>query len=608
MLKTLRWPLLALLFSIILLTIALVLRESDEPQGPDTPPIVSNPTATTTPLPTPAVILTPVPTVGVVDDSLAPIAGELTEGLVGNIRKLNPLFASFNPVDRDITSLIFEGLTTINTYGEVVPDLAERWDVSRDGLEYIFSLRRDILWQDGLPFTSDDVRYTVDVMRDPDFPGDATLTAFWRTVEMTVIDDYTLRFRLVQPLASFPDYLRFGILPAHALDGYPVAELDRHPFNLSPIGTGPYQRENLYVDDGQFAISLRVAPTYRQRPEGQTGYTIDRIVFRTYATVEQAVAALARGEINSIGQLPTERLDSIDSLNHLAVHLSVIPSVGVLIYNWQRDDVNYFQNQRVHLALARGVDRQGAVERTLGAWAIPAESPLIPGSWAYDATALYPPYDLDAARTTLASVSFEEAAPPTETTPTGDGPTPVPTEAVEEPTPEATTDSVRRNFTILVVNQGLLEALAEDLAQQLSSLGFMVTVEAVDADTYRQRLQDGDFDTAMVEYSYAPYADPDPYTFWHVSQYQEGANYGGLRDLRISEVVERARREAVGVNRVALYREFQELFTERVPALTLYHPVYAYVTDDRLDGVQMGFISTPSDRFQTIQDWQWSLN
>ncbi|MFW5748883.1 MAG: hypothetical protein ACOCYT_04640, partial [Chloroflexota bacterium] len=58
-----------------------------------------------------------------------------TEGLVGEVRRLNPLFGPLNPVDADISSLIFEGLTTINSYGEVIPRLAEEWVVSFDGLE-----------------------------------------------------------------------------------------------------------------------------------------------------------------------------------------------------------------------------------------------------------------------------------------------------------------------------------------------------------------------------------------------------------------------------------------------------------------------------------------
>jgi peptide/nickel transport system substrate-binding protein len=111
-------------------------------------------------------------------------------------------------VDQDLTSLIFEGLTTTNNYGEIVPDLAESWSVSADGLEYIFTLRDDALWQDGVPFTAEDVALTFDLVGDPEFPGAAALRDFWKTVEVGPLGERMVRFRLTQPLASFPDYLR----------------------------------------------------------------------------------------------------------------------------------------------------------------------------------------------------------------------------------------------------------------------------------------------------------------------------------------------------------------------------------------------------------------
>jgi thiol:disulfide interchange protein DsbD len=89
-----------------------------------------------------------------------------------------------------------------------------------------------------------------------------------------------------------------GIVPAHVLAGTAVQNLARHPFNLSPIGTGPYQFEALTASGGQIdGVQLRVAPVYRQRPEGQTGYQLDRLVFRTYDTVEAALAAFQAGEV-----------------------------------------------------------------------------------------------------------------------------------------------------------------------------------------------------------------------------------------------------------------------------------------------------------------------
>ncbi|PJF42569.1 MAG: hypothetical protein CUN55_09870 [Phototrophicales bacterium] len=620
MLKTLRLPLLALLFSIMLLGLAVILRfTEDSNEDASIPENATQQTSVVDALPESTVatpITTPVPTLRPVSNVLPPIAGQLTEGLVGNINKLNPLFAGLNPVDQDISSLIFEGLTTTNDFGEVVPDLAERWEVSRDGLEYVFVLRRDVLWHDGLPFTSADVAYTINVIRDASYQGDAALKAFWRTVEMTIIDDYTLRFRLVQPLALFPEMLKMGIVPAHVLEGYPVDQLEHHPFNLDPIGTGPYQVEELYAIDGQLSISLRVAPVYRQRPEGQTGFQIDRILFRTYETTEEALAALVRGEINSLGRLEPSRLTSLNGITNLTVYSRPLPSVGVLIYNWQRDDIPYLSNSRLHLAFAKGINREEAVLKALGGQVILANSPLIPGSWAYDGTARYPTYDVEAARETLSTVSFEIAVETPVPSPdevieqqSTETPSETSTESptvVESPTPQ--TISLRRNFTILVINEPEYEALADALAQQFSALDFSVEVEAVDEELYFQRLKAGDFDTAIVEYSFAPYADPDPYAFWHSSQAEDGVNYGGVNDARLNELMERGRREHLGGVRAQIYRDFQQVFVERVPALILYYPLYTYVIDSRLDGIKIGFLSTPADRFRHIQDWTWQLS
>ncbi|MBU0705330.1 MAG: peptide ABC transporter substrate-binding protein, partial [Chloroflexi bacterium] len=74
--------------------------------------------------------------------------GTYVEGIVGLPHYLNPLLSS-NQVDRDICALVFGGLTRLDVYGEVEPDLASRWDVSLDGLTFTFYLRSDVYWHDG---------------------------------------------------------------------------------------------------------------------------------------------------------------------------------------------------------------------------------------------------------------------------------------------------------------------------------------------------------------------------------------------------------------------------------------------------------------------------
>jgi peptide/nickel transport system substrate-binding protein len=614
-----RLPILLVVAALIFLVVAIYLRfvASDEDTNNDAQPDTVNVQQLATPTPTQAQTATPTPrpsptaTIPAVEDFTRPVPAQLTEGLVGQIRKLNPLFAQFNPVDQDISALIFEGLTTINEFGEVVPALAERWEVSPDGLDYVFALRRDILWHDGLAFTTSDVRFTINTIRSAEFQGDQNLTRFWRTVEMTIIDDYTVRFRLVQPLASFPEHLRIGFLPQHVFGDFPVSQLDRHPANLSPIGTGPYQLEALLSSNGQIAgITLRLSPAYKMR-QNAPSYAIDRLIFLTFDTPEAALSAFVAGEVNSVAHVPPEVLVRLPALPHLAVYTTVYPAVGMLIYNWQRDEIGYVREQRARNALAQALDRTQAVRSTMNGHALPADSPLILGSWAYRQFD-YPVYNIEAARASWESLSFElEVTPaPTEIPENSDEAASPDTESETPPesSSETTTITMRRSLSILVIDAPVLVTLAENIAAQWRQIGITTQVEALDEATYRERLSTGDFDTAIVEYSFAPYADPDSYSFWHVGQYQDGLNYGGMRDLRISEVLEKARRETVGVNRSVFYTQFQAFFAERLPALPLYYPLYLYIADDRLEGVQLGFITTPADRFRTLPNWRWSEN
>jgi ABC-type transport system substrate-binding protein len=101
--------------------------------------------------------------------------GTYFEGVVGAPEKINPLLCPLNEAERDVCALVFRGLTRLNEAGEVVPDLAESWTISGDGITYTFRLRPNERWEDGYPVTADDVIFTVGLMRDPGFPGPSGL-------------------------------------------------------------------------------------------------------------------------------------------------------------------------------------------------------------------------------------------------------------------------------------------------------------------------------------------------------------------------------------------------------------------------------------------------
>ncbi|MCU0496283.1 MAG: ABC transporter substrate-binding protein [Anaerolineae bacterium] len=521
------------------------------------------------------------------------------EGLIGSMQRLNPLYASLNPVDSDITALIFEGLTEINEYGEAIPNLAERWIVSQDALEYVVNLRRDVLWQDGLPFTAADVVFTMALLRSPEFTGEEALGAFWRTVEAEAIDDYTVRFRLTQPLGSFPEALRIGILPVHVLDGTSALHLATHPFNLAPIGTGPYQLEALRVDpNGRvIRVDLQASPVYRQRPDAQNRLAILRVQFSLFDQFDQALEALNQQTIDGLAARNFDERRALLTLStqnrSITIRNGIEPAVGMLIYNWGDENFRVFREPRVRLALQAGLNRETLIERNLPNLAIRADSPMLLNSWAYAENLPWLPYDLAQARNLLENarinittqVDSEDVTP--EVTPTG-------------------ANTGLFSFSILTPDDPALIAIAQEMAAQWAQLNIGVTVDAVNAETYLARLTTHDFQAAIVELSKGGSADPDVYEFWHQGQFPDGKNYGGADDREISEILERARRDPNSLNRTQNYHLFQRQFAQRALAMPLYYPLYTYAVNGRVQNVQLGFIGAPRDRFLTIPAWTLS--
>lgn len=614
MLRGFRWQFIALIAATTLFVVSLVLRqENTSPSPSPTPqPTLNAEGETTLTQPTQAPLVELPPDTNLIENPNVvanPIPADnvptFHEGLIGNVQRLNPLFASLNPVDRDITSLIFEGLTKINEYGEPRPSLAERWVISSDALEYTFFLRQDVLWQDGIPFTAADVMYTASILRDPNFAGETDLGEFWRTVETQQLDTHVVRFRLTQPQSTFLDKVSIGILPDHALSGTSARALINHPFNASPIGTGAYQLEALRTISGTRidAVDLRVSPNYRQRPqENPQAYAIDRMSFILFETFDSALEALKEGQIDGLaGRDRRDRQPLFFTANDedLTTSLSLEPTLGVFIFNWVNDDARFFREQRVRTALETGLDRAAMIDRALGYAGVMADSPILPGSWAYVPNLPYPAYNPEQARQLL--VAAAERLARLEAAQQSDDAT-----EESEATEEATSPYIF-SFAILVPQEDVaIVTLANEMASQWSQLGLGVTVDAVDTETYQTRLENHQFDTALVEYSMVGSADPDVFSFWHQGEYPDGENYGGADDRSISELLERARRDPFGINRVALYRDFQRQFVERAIAIPMYYPVYTYVTSPRLNGLQLSFIGTSADRFRNIGDWSLS--
>ena len=212
---------------------------------------------------------------------------------------------------------------------------------------------------------------------------------FWATVETQKLSDHLLRFRLAQPLSSFPHLLTIGILPEHALRGTTLSLLAQHPFNLSPIGTGPYQIAELRLGAGNAisAVELARSPVFSERLEAQGKIQLSRLRFHLYPDAEAALAAYRSGAINALANIAPR--DELLSLLNNRVYTQVNSSIVMLIFNWKEAA---FSERRLRQALSLSLDLPELVRKNLGADVTYADSPYTPGSSVYLPNAFWHSY------------------------------------------------------------------------------------------------------------------------------------------------------------------------------------------------------------------------
>src|SRR6266516_6408372 len=184
-----------------------------------------------------------------------PDGGTLGYGEYGRPSTLDPI-TSNEMISLRITELVFNGLVGIDEKQQIVPELAERWEVSKDGRAYTFFLRKDVTWhpkegEDSKPFTADDVVFTYNIMMHP-----RTITPlkvryeFIDKVEKT--GDYTVVITLKRPILNALAKFSFKIIPRHGPSN-PQYLTREDRFAHSPIGTGPYMLQTV-TGDGEVVL------------------------------------------------------------------------------------------------------------------------------------------------------------------------------------------------------------------------------------------------------------------------------------------------------------------------------------------------------------------
>ena len=504
--------------------------------------------------------------------------GIYTEALIGSFGRLNPLLDLNNPVDREIDRLLFSSLIKFDSSGIPQPDLAESWGVSADGTIYNLTLRANAVWQDGTPITSDDVLFTISLLRSEYSAYPADVRSLWDQVDITRLDGKNIKFTLPEPFVPFLDYLTFGVLPKHLLETISADQLSNTEFNLAPVGSGPYKFDRLTVESGQITgVVLTVSESYC----GQVPF-MEQMVFRYYPSADAALAAYSQGEVLGISQIPANDVSATCSDPNLSCYSSRMPRLSMVIFNLGNNDVPFFQDKKIRRALMTGLNRQWMVDYLLQGQAVVADSPILPQTWAYYDGIEHISFDPETAVNELKTAGY--LLPPDGTV--------------------RAKDNLSLSFTMVFPDDTIHTQLAQTIQQNWAAIGVEVKLQPVLYESlFNDYLTPRTYQAALVDLDLSRSYDPDPYPFWHQAEITGGQNYAQWDNRTASEYLEQARVVADQNIRTRLYRNFQVVFARELPALPLYYPIYTYGVDQRVQGVQAVPLFEPADRFNGIASW-----
>jgi len=325
---------------------------------------------TTPPKDTEEVVPTSEPTV----DSGPPYGGTLVVAIGSDPEHLNTSITSSVTVGLP-AGTITEGLIRIDRDYNAYPVLAETWDVSADGQQYTFHLRQGVKWHDGEPFTSADVKFTLEEISTLHGRAGKVID---HITSVEAPDEYTVVVSLDIPFGPFLSFLsneNVGIQPKHIYEGTEILE---NPANLAPIGTGPFVFSEWVPGE---SIEVVRNENYWDAPKPY----LDRIVFRIIPDSSARILALEAGEIDFISNYDVNFVDvpRLESNSELQVELGRgHPRVLLLFFNTLEEP---FNESGVRQALFMALDRKLMLDAAFGGIGSPGMSSIPPGlSWAYN--------------------------------------------------------------------------------------------------------------------------------------------------------------------------------------------------------------------------------
>lgn len=475
--------------------------------------------------------------------------GTFIEASIGDATYLNPLFSS-DSASGDINGQLYNGLVKYDKNLKLIGELAESWDVTDDGKTITFKLRKNVTWHDGKPFTSADVLFTYQMLvasttRTP-FSSDYLLV---KTAEAP--DPFTFRVTYGEPFAPALESWGMGMIPKHIFE---TGDINNHPANRNPIGTGPYVFKEWKTDE---KIVLEANPDYFEgRPH------MDRFVYRIIPDLSVQFLELRQGTLSIMSPTPDQYNGYEEffwAYNKFRYPAFQYTYIGFNLKN------PLFQDKRVRQAIAHAIPKKEIIDGVYQGLAVPSTGPFPPTSWAYDKDVPDREFNPALATSLLKEAGWEDTD--------GDG----------------WLDQNGKPFQFtLMTNQGnkVRESIAQIAQNSLKKIGIDMNIRIMEWSVFIHKYIDQrEFEATLLGWNLS--RDPDAFSIWHSSQRGEKQyNFVSYSNPEVDKLLILGRK-TFGVNkRKPIYHKIHKILAEDVPYVFLVTPESLPVVHKKILGVE----------------------
>ena len=502
--------------------------------------------------------------------------GTLTEGIIGTPRFINPVLAS-SDADRDLVALTHSGLLRPDNRGRLINDMAEKYDISEDGLVYTFTLKPKLFWQDGEPVTGDDIVFTIEKIKEPAMKSPKR--AGWEGVSVEKIDDKTIKFTLKKPYAPFLENTTIGILPSHIWGGMSSDQIASSEMNTRPIGSGPYKISDIKRNSVGIISSYELSSS-KNFVLGKPN--IKKMIMKFYPSEKDLLTAYQKGEVETINAVTPQELEKIKTSND--IKSLYLPRIFSLFFN--QNNAKVLTKKEIRQALNLSVDRKKIIDDVLKGYGAELFYPLPAGTFGALSKSETSIYSLEKAKELLDKNGWKMNN----------------SEQVLEK--KIGKELFKFSFSISTSDAPELKETAYLLKSMWEKIGAKVDVKIFETGDLTQNvIRPRKYDALL--FGEIVGRDPDPFAFWHSSQRNDpGLNVSLYTNIKADKLLEEARSTQDETKRADKYKEFQEEVYKDIPAIFLFSPKFIYVIPKNLKGTDdMESVTVPSERFSAIHKW-----